>query len=275
MGESVVFKIILLNVLVFISIKGFAFTLVSENAPRFPLEAVKIDIAQTSCSDAGFGVEGLRSLVERASQRYWNSVSTSSLKLEIGSLTDDNFEGVDNASDIYSAVRTNRILATCNDELFAPGGDFEGAAGVGGIGCDASGSCIGVLVVNAHADSPVRGLSDLERLTIVGHEIGHALGLGHTEVEEALMYYSIGLKSQEYLHFTDMMGISYLYPQDSKAAGLLGACGTIALVGQRGDGPPSGGLGAVALSFMIIFLLGFFGPTFFLKKPFYGRLVFA
>ncbi|KAG8366878.1 hypothetical protein BUALT_Bualt16G0013800 [Buddleja alternifolia] len=56
---------------------------------------------------------------------------------------------------------------------------------------------------------PVANAFDLE--TIAVHEIGHLLGLGHSSVEEAIMYPSIGLGQTKNLHADDIQGIRALY----------------------------------------------------------------
>ncbi|KAG8366851.1 hypothetical protein BUALT_Bualt16G0011000 [Buddleja alternifolia] len=56
---------------------------------------------------------------------------------------------------------------------------------------------------------PVANAFDLE--TIAVHEIGHLLGLGHSSVEEAIMYPSIGLGETKNLHADDIQGIRALY----------------------------------------------------------------
>jgi hypothetical protein len=64
--------------------------------------------------------------------------------------------------------------------------------------------------------------------------MGHAVGLGHSSVQGALMYYSLSNKTQKALHQDDIDGINYLYPNEKKVAGLAGACGSID-VNQRPD----------------------------------------
>jgi hypothetical protein len=46
--------------------------------------------------------------------------------------------------------------------------------------------------------------------TAITHELGHTLGLDHSAVEDAVMYYA--LDGQTVLHQDDINGVSYLYP---------------------------------------------------------------
>lgn len=48
--------------------------------------------------------------------------------------------------------------------------------------------------------------------TVALHEIGHLLGLGHTLVEEAVMYPSLRLHQFKELAEDDVDGINFLYP---------------------------------------------------------------
>src|SRR5690606_17907188 len=93
--------------------------------------------------------------------------------------------------------------------------------------------------------------------------LGHAVGLGHSEYTHNLMYYSTGSKTQKWLGEDDIDGISWLYPQDKELMGLLGSCGTIAMVNDDDDDFPGGSfLFALVFGFMSIALF-FRGKHFF------------
>ena len=78
-------------------------------------------------------------------------------------------------------------------------------------------------------------LSDDEKINVIGHEIGHALGLGHSPVEDSLMYYK-NIGKRDRLGWDDLDGISYLYPSSQP---LNLNCGTVNLTIKFNSGSNS------------------------------------
>jgi hypothetical protein len=95
-----------------------------------------------------------------------------------------------------------------------------------------------VLYINAEPGSPssVRVVKEGgELLTIVmSHEIGHALGLGHSPESKALMYYDATFKTHLALGRDDVNGAAYLYPRRELLGGdgVLG-CGSMQRPSER------------------------------------------
>jgi len=66
----------------------------------------------------------------------------------------------------------------------------------------------------------------------LSHEIGHALGLGHSSQSHALMYYSIDSKTKATITEDDMDGINHLYPRNEFKAGQFG-CSAVHAEGNK------------------------------------------
>lgn len=232
---------------------SFAFTL--SNSTWFDKPDIKIEIAGTSCQGAGMSTSKFKKLVQKAADDYWNAVPTSALKLSVGSVGSKDIDGLTINQIINNLVDNGEILAGCSDDIDGfdgssePGG-VSGILGVGTISCSGS-NCRGVFILNTHATSQVSDLGTSDLVATIAHEIGHAIGLGHSEYKHNLMYYSIGGKTQKWLGEDDIDGVNYLYPHDPQMGGLLGACGTIAQATDDENFPG----GPFALSFLIGIIL--------------------
>ncbi|MEK6623444.1 MAG: matrixin family metalloprotease, partial [Bdellovibrionota bacterium] len=201
---SVAKKIIFLTFMLF-GQSALAWTLVGQQGVAFKVKEVTINIASTSCTNAGFDTAALLNHVKNTIDKFWNKVAESSLELKIGSVGDINIDGQTSASAVATNLTPdNTILVGCNDDVTTFTDGFTG--GIGSIYCNSSDVCRGAVIMNAHASSNVDTFSENEILTVLGHELGHALGLGHSSVTEALMYYSISNKTQEFLHQDDING---------------------------------------------------------------------
>jgi hypothetical protein len=248
----------------FFSFEAHSWTLASTARTGFPVSEITIKISSNNCTNAGFTAATLESLVNDAINDYWSKVPTSSLKLTTGGILPVNLS----ADDLTAAANktdANTIIVGCgaNATTFSSGSTLA----VGGLGCAASG-CRGAVLLNDTAATQLNSLSRTAVLATFAHELGHALGLGHSSVVPALMYYSVSNKTQKSLAQDDIDGISYLYPSEKEVLGLGGACGTIDTDGpnkSKDSGDKNGPFGSMNFLGSILVGLALVMMTKFLK----------
>jgi hypothetical protein len=210
-----------------------AFTLNNNFGASFSKTKVTITVAGNStCSNVGMTVYELQDMIEPAIHDFWNRVPTSSLRLRTGG-----FSGVINN------ITTGRLCAPTDDTcissasgiLIPPVDDIiiscnNKAENFGGLNVLAvtipnkfSGKNIkgSVILINDQAGSAFASLSHQDKMSVIAHEIGHAIGLGHSEDKAALMYYKV-VNLRKNLGQDDVDGVSYLYPVKLDGCGLFG-----------------------------------------------------
>jgi hypothetical protein len=243
-------KIILL--ILFISTFAHGYTLNNNFGAAFKSDHVKVFVdSSTSCDVNQITVNELESMIGPAVDRFWNEVPTSRLKLEAAgfslpiftinkgrlcSPTDDTCIAAGTAAGSLDPEKglipaVDEIIIGCNDNSANFGGGNVLAVTVPNkfSGKDIAGA---VILINDY-NSSFGNLSRSDRIGVIAHEIGHAIGLGHSEDSGALMYFrTVNLRNS--LGQDDVDGVSYLYPMKFDGFGLLGGCGTI----SDGKNPP-------------------------------------
>ncbi|MGK0367189.1 MAG: hypothetical protein ACI9QD_000323 [Thermoproteota archaeon] len=238
-------KIILLS-LIISSLDVFAWTHINQYRPAFSSTTVTVNAASTTCANAGItSSTELLDLAMEAVDDYWNAVPSANVEFKRGSVLSADVSAHTTVGDMITASgSTNTIIVGCN----ANGSSFSdanaGILGIGNIACSGA-NCAGGLLINAHANTSVDTLSTSDLVATMAHEIGHALGLGHSSNDIALMYYQVGGKTQDALTQDDIDGLSYLYPQTKMVS-----CGTIMDVN-------SSATGGDGVGFFYSLLLGF------------------
>jgi hypothetical protein len=197
-----------------------AFTLNNNFEAAFEDHDVKVSIDEnTTCLYTGLTIDELSSLVKPAVRDFWNTVPTSSLHLEdagTSRATDNMIE--DAGASLIPPV--NGIIIACNDSA----SNFEGKNILAvTVPNNFEGKKIkgAVILINDTQDSGFKKLSRKDKISVIAHEIGHAIGLGHSEDNAALMYYRT-VKQRKKLGQDDIDGVSYLYPVHVDGCGAFG-----------------------------------------------------
>lgn len=237
-----------------------AFTMNNSAKLVFAQDEVKVNLAGGFCTNIGITDEEFLAIIGKAVDNFWNKSPTSRLKLRKGSVVN---VSTDFHTDTICMPSTNctpnpdlsvdsDILVSCNNNV----SNFSSSAILGvTIPNNISGSTIfgSLILINDQASNQFDTKTAEQKASIIAHEIGHAFGLGHSPVEDSLMYYAT-MANRTALGRDDIDGISYLYPKKQPFSG----CGTVDFNG--GDKP--NWWGGLFLGFSIIAL-----SELFRKKP--------
>ncbi|HXH76753.1 MAG TPA: matrixin family metalloprotease [Bacteriovoracaceae bacterium] len=250
------------------SLGAEAYTLNNNFGGAFKKNKVSVYVASdTVCSNAGVTADELAELVKPAVDDFWNKVPTSALRLKAAgfaapvgtNINSDRLcaptdENCINTSTAPLIPPINEILIACNSN----DANFGGPSGTNVLAVTVPNNFSGRKIVGAiiliNDFSPVFStLSRADKISVLAHEIGHAIGLGHAESEnnEALMYYkTVNLRTS--LSQDDMRGVSYLYPIKTDGCGLLGG---IMTTPTDSKGPPFWQMGAALALLVLVFEL--------------------
>jgi hypothetical protein len=246
-------KVLLLITLLAFHSSLMAFTLNNNVGLVFPMDEVKVNVADQTCDNIGIDTHELLSIAKDAVDDYWNKTPTSRFKMRQGSvvtadakyktgvicLPDDNTCSATGAPPVSSD-----IVIACNQNAT----NFPAATGVLAITVpnNINGSTIvgSVVLLNDTVSTYLKNKSRSEKISVIAHELGHAFGLGHSPVKDSLMYYStIDLRTN--LGADDMDGITYLYPKNQSVT-----CGSIDMNSRNSPTQLLGLLLGLVLSFV-------------------------
>lgn len=252
----------------FFSSASHAWRLNNNFMASFKDNQVKVFVdSGTVCANNQMTPDEIQALIGPAIDRYWNKVPTANLKLISAGFSDPiatiNSGRLCSPSDsacitageaspegLIPAVR--EIIIACNDNPDNFGGGNVLAVTVPN---NFSGKdIVGAVIIINEGSTVFGGLSQSDKIGVIAHEIGHALGLGHSKESSALMFYRI-VEQRSRLGQDDIDGISFLYPMGGdlyglSENGLLGGCGTITTDKNPPGNPPFLQMG-IALGVMI------------------------
>lgn len=151
----------------------------------------------------------------------WNGVTDSKLVVKRATTTTTVSQFLNNTATELPVILCDNNFATQvgnSDVHVIPAATFK-------FGVDGNGTInyAGILL-NAQngAGANISSLSKGQVELTLAHEMGHALGLGHSSVTEALMFYSLGSKERPILTEDDIDGIVHIYPRNEFTGGVLG-----------------------------------------------------
>ena len=252
-----------LIILLLISFSAEAYTLNNNFGAAFKKNKVRVSVTSTTvCNEAGLTIQELESLIGPAINDFWNTVPTSALELKNGGIVDVGGDTSYNSNRLCSFTDSactgtvippvKDIVIACNDNV----DNFE-ATNILAVtipnnfkGRHINGS---VILINNRVGSSFADLSTKERISVIAHEIGHAIGLGHSGDSAALMYYKT-IGKRDYMGQDDIDGVSALYPVTFDGCGLFKG----SIDEMKGPLPPKG-KGPSEENFWVLVALGFIG----------------
>jgi hypothetical protein len=223
-----------LCVLILLSSNAEAFTLMfwSDGSPLFgwPSDSVRVDTNLTQCTS------NIDSLINTA-MSTWSQLDGSNLVISRGS-------SVTTASTTaYAQATAGTPVIVCDQSLLANfGAGLTGVLGFVAVKAKDTGSHVTYAPMILNFDASAIGNLALFQTpvvqSVIAHEMGHMMGIGHSTDTKALMYPSIdpNTKLKFNLAKDDVDAMTWIYPRSEFQGGLFG-CGTIEDINSKsGDG---------------------------------------
>ena len=230
----------------------------------WPKTSLEVKVDTTGCTVSN---EALYSGVDQAFL-IWNSVSDAGIKIYRSSVT--NTVAVTeylNQTDI--AVQNGPVIFCATDFSTATSVDGDEVVALGYSQASSSVITLGFMILNAESGkkSEISQVNSSLFSSVLAHEMGHVLGLGHSQENSALMYYDIGSRTKLSLSKDDAEGFRYLYPRNEVTNPYPLGCARVedrSKKSTHGEWPPRGSTGTSGVLTLIGLI--FFGCIFVQKS---------
>jgi hypothetical protein len=207
--------------LLFINLNINAFTLNNNVKLFFNHDTVKVNLAGGLCQNLGVSDSELLSIIQDAVDQYWNKSPTSKLKMNAGNSI--SLSGTYRTAQLCTpsggACNPNSSLAVSSDILITCNVNATTFSTTQTVASSLPNNINGntitgsLIMINDNSGNVFQNYSRSEKISTIAHEIGHAIGLGHSPVTDSLMYYN-SAPIHEHLGQDDIDGITYLYPKE-------------------------------------------------------------
>lgn len=179
----------------------------------------------------------------------WNEALAGKIELRLGGASGTN------ADTAVSSGAPDSPVIVCDPDFIAhTRSNGDSTPGQSGVLLDTGSNHLvyGYMLLNVQ-DGALAHINNIplnKVIAIVGHELGHIIGLGHSDDQMALMYYDVSNKRGPTLNADDVQGAVYLYTEKATEDDSPLGCGTLETI------PPANRPGPQTM-LPIILLVGF------------------
>jgi len=219
-----------------ISTDASAYTILSSST--FPGNTITVDYNSTECAPMTAAV--MADLITRAMDKTWNTVSWIRIEIVVGVESTSTFDDL-------TALAENHIIMDCDTGFSSRSAT---AVGLGGGGSNSSGQRVGHVVLSQDSASPslFTSMGEVFQINVMAHEIGHAVGLGHSKNAKANMAGTANGSND--ITDDDVAGITWLYGTRGFEDFFAG-CASLGPIPPSDFGPEDG----QALTFFALWLI--------------------
>jgi len=213
-------------VLIGLNSPAFGFTLVNgtDQMTGWAFDEVPVFLNPTDCT---VSEAKLVDAIEGASV-VWNAVTTSRLKLRYGGAVDTTYAEIAGGTEKDTQNGPVIIcLANMSDALGSDSEYIPAATGTGFRSGTELAAAFMLLNAEEGKSAEISNIPDEKLSLIIAHELGHAVGIGHTADQAALMYFDATEKESLRLGREDIAAVTYIYPRNEILGDLPLGCGSI------------------------------------------------